>query len=240
MPVPYKRVLLKLSGELLKGKEAFGIDKEAGMRLAKVLHQIQSQGTQLGVVIGGGNIFRGSQIQALGLPKAPADQIGMLSTLMNGIALQQLLEGIGCPTLVLSALDCPKVAESYTWNKAQAALKQNKVILFVGGTGNPFFTTDTAAALRAGEIQADILLKGTKVDGIYDKDPLKYPGAKKYEQLTYEQFLAQKLQVMDATSVALCMSNAIPIRVFNMELLFSDQLSDILTQSPIGTLVTGN
>lgn len=239
MPGLYKRILLKLSGEILKGKESFGIERAACQRLAQILQKIQNSGVELAVVIGGGNIFRGTQIQALGIPKSPSDQIGMLSTLMNGIALQQTLEAIGAPAVVLSALECPKVAESYTWHKAQAALKKQKILLFVGGTGNPYFTTDTAAALRAGEVQADILLKGTKVDGVYDKDPLKYPKAKKYDQLTYEQFLAQKLQVMDATSVALCMSNKIPIRVFNMELLFRDNISDLLTKSPIGTLITG-
>ena len=240
MSVPYKRILLKLSGELLKGEEPFGIEKNACQRLAKILQEIQAMGVELAVVIGGGNIFRGKDIQALGLPRTPSDQIGMLSTLINGIALQQTLEGIGASTAVLSALECPKVAESFTWNKAQEALKQKKILLFVGGTGNPYFTTDTAAALRASEIQADVLLKATKVDGIYDKDPLKYPGAKKYETLTYEQFLAQKLQVMDATSVALCMSSNIPIRVFNMELLFQGNLKDVLTKTHIGTLVTSN
>ena len=240
MPLPYKRILLKLSGEILKGSEPFGIDKSACLNLAKILQQIAAAQIELAVVIGGGNIFRGAQIQALGIPRTPSDQIGMLSTLVNGIALQQTLESIQCPSVVLSALECPKVAESYTWQKAQAALGQKKIIIFVGGTGNPYFTTDTAAALRAGEIQADVLMKATKVDGIYDKDPLKYPDAKKYEKITYEQFLAQKLQVMDATSVALCMSSKIPIRVFNMNLLLQGKINDVLTKPHIGTLVTGD
>lgn len=233
-----KRVLLKISGELLLGSKPYGIDPAACHTLALALHHLHTSKLEVGVVIGGGNIFRGKDLKELGMQRTPADQIGMLATLMNGVALQQALEAVGCPAQVMSALECPKVAELYTWTKAQSALKDGKVLLFVGGTGNPYFTTDTAAALRASEIQADILLKATKVDGVYNKDPLKYPDAKKYATLSYSQYLAEKLQVMDATSVALCMSNKIPIFVFNMQLLEDRQ--EFISKPHLGTLIQGD
>jgi uridylate kinase len=233
----YKRVLLKLSGEILLGDQDFGIHQEACLEIARAIQKMQASGLQVGVVIGGGNIFRGLELKELGVPRTPADHMGMLATLLNGIALQQALILIGTKTCLMSALECPKVAESYNWTKALHYLDENKVVIFVGGTGNPYFTTDTAAALRAGEIHADILLKATKVDGIYDKDPVKYPDAVKYDKISYSQILAEKLQVMDATAIALCRSNQIPIFVFNMQKLKEDDIQDLLSDVQHGTLV---
>jgi uridylate kinase len=236
----YRRVLLKLSGETLRGPQAFGIDQAACEQVATYLQGFHGAGIELGVVIGGGNIFRGMDLRLSCIPRTPADHMGMLATLLNGIALQQALMAQGVPVCVMSALECPKVAESYNWTKALQYLKEGTVVLFVGGTGNPYFTTDTAAALRASEIGADVLLKATKVEGIYDKDPLKYPDAVKYETLSYSQILAEKLQVMDATAVALCRSSQIPIFVFNMERLVQEPLEEVLTQVQRGTWVSGH
>lgn len=234
---PFKRVLLKLSGETLLNGDPFGINPEACRSLALAIKELQSGGKEVAIVIGGGNMFRGSQLKALGVQRTPADQIGMLATLMNGVALQQALDMAECKAKVMSALECPKVADAYNWNKAQELLSEGYVLIFVGGTGNPYFTTDTAAALRASEIHADILLKATKVDGVYNKDPLKYPDAKKYDKITYSQVLAEKLEIMDATAVALCMSNKIPIFVFNMKFLGHESVRKIISQEMPGTLV---
>lgn len=233
----YKRLLLKISGEMLMGTQAFGIDHSAAAEIAKAIHEAHKNGFEIGIVIGGGNIFRGINLKNFGIERTPADQMGMLATLINGIALQQSLAAIGCPAKVLSALECPKAVETYQWSKALDYLSQGNVVIFVGGTGNPYFTTDTAAAMRASEIQADILLKATKVNGIYNKDPLKYPDAHKYDRINYSQFLAEKLEVMDASAIALCMSNKIPVFVFNMNLLNRLSMRDILTQMKNGTLV---
>lgn len=232
-----KRILLKLSGELLMGKAAFGIDIQETLHLAESLKAIQNEGIELGIVIGGGNLFRGINLKAASLPRSPADQMGMLATLMNGIALQQALFKLDCPVKLLTAIECPAVAESYTWTKANESLKQGQIVIFVGGTGNPYFTTDTAAALRACEIQADILLKATKVDGVYSQDPLKYPEAKKYKALSYSQFLAEKLGVMDATAITLCMNNQLPVFVFNMQNLGKEPIKNIISNSEFGTII---
>jgi uridylate kinase len=237
---PYKRVLLKLSGEILLGSHSFGIDHQACVRIAKVLQHMQAIGLQVGIVIGGGNIFRGVDLRITGMPRTPSDHMGMLATLLNGIALQQALMLLGSKVLLMSALECPQVAEPYNWSKALQHLKAEEIVIFVGGTGNPYFTTDTAAALRASEIQADLLLKATKVDGIYNKDPLKYQDAFKYDTISYSQVLAEKLQVMDATAIALCRSSQVPIFVFNMQKLFSEQIIDLLSNRGQGTLVDGN
>lgn len=221
------------------GKLGTGIDHDACLEVASAIKGIASQGVQVGLVIGGGNIFRGLQGAAKGMSRSPADQIGMLATVMNGIALQQALESLKCPAVILTALDCPKVAESFTLSKALQYLSQGTVCLFVGGTGNPYFTTDTAAALRASEIQADALLKATKVDGVYDSDPLINRKAKKYDTITYSQVLAEKLAVMDATSVALCMQAQVPILVFQMQKLADKQLLDRLSQGKEGTRISG-
>ena len=227
--LPYRRVLLKLSGETLMGSQKFGITEDACRDMALAIKGMRDDGLQVAIVIGGGNIFRGISLNELGVQRTPADQMGMLATLMNGIALQQALSYIGCRTRVMSALECPKVADPYSWHHAIEALESGNVLIFVGGTGNPYFTTDTAAALRASEIHADILLKATKVDGIYNKDPLINRDAIKYDVMTYSQILAEKLAVMDATATALCMSNKIPMLVFNMRLLGKEPIREILS-----------
>jgi uridylate kinase len=225
---------------MLMGGQPFGISFSACTELAHSIQALASTGLQIGIVIGGGNIFRGINFKQSALERTPADQIGMLATLMNGIALQEALKQVQCPVKLLSALDCPPVAETYTWQKATDYLNNGSVLIFVGGTGNPYFTTDTAAALRASEIQADILCKATKVDGIYSADPLKYPDAIKYEKLNYSEVLAQKLEVMDATAVALCRSSRIPIFVFNMQLLKSGDARALLSKEHLGTIVSGD
>jgi len=235
---PYRRILLKLSGEMLLDGQTFGIQPQACQLLAQSIKNFAAAGYEIGIVMGGGNLFRGANLKAFEMAQTPADQIGMLATLINGIALQQSLEKLGCPTKILSALECPKVAETYTWRHAIEYLSSGNTVIFVGGTGNPYFTTDTAAALRASEIHADIILKATKVDGVYTKDPLKYPDAVKYERLSYSQMLAEKLEVMDATAITLCRNSGIPILVFNMQLLKNSHPSDILSQQQ-GTLVSG-
>lgn len=235
----FKRVLLKLSGETLMGSQPFGIHQEACMQVADYLAHFHRVGIQLGVVIGGGNIFRGVDLRLTGMPRTPADHMGMLGTLLNGIAIQQALMLRDVPVCLMSALECPKVAEPYHWTRALQHLEEGSVVIFVGGTGNPYFTTDTAAALRASEIGADVLLKATKVDGIYNKDPLKFPDAVKYETISYSQVLAEKLQVMDATAIALCRSNQIPVFVFNMRRLMEEPIEQLLSQIQKGTWVSG-
>jgi uridylate kinase len=234
--LPFRRVLLKISGESLMGSQSFGVSFEACLQIGKAIKEMRDAQLEVSVVIGGGNIFRGVNLKESGMERTPADQIGMLSTLINGLSLQQALLTLGCPTRVMSAIDCPKIAESYNWRESQSALKNGNIILFVGGTGNPYFTTDTAAALRASETHCDILLKATKVDGIYSKDPIKFSDAVKYPQLTYSQILAEKLAIMDATAIALCRSNQIPIFVFNMKNLVKDKIIDTL-QAYDGSLV---
>lgn len=236
----YRRVLLKLSGETLLGDHSFGIQQQACLQVADYLSRFHHAGIQLGVVIGGGNIFRGVNLKEMGMAQTPADHMGMLATLFNAIAVKEALTILGVPVCVMSALECPKVAEPYNWAKAHRCLEEGSVVLFAGGTGNPYFTTDTAAALRASEIGADVLLKATKVDGVYDKDPVKYSDAVRYETLSYSQILAEKLQVMDATAVALCQSNQIPIFVFNMKRLIEEPPEDVLAQVNKGTWVSGD
>ena len=230
----YKRILLKLSGESLMGGQSFGVDPEACFRVASQVQLLCQLGVQVGIVIGGGNIFRGAHAS---MERTSADHIGMLATIINGISLQQAFERIECESRIMSAIACDVMAESYSWKNALHYLEKGFVLIFVGGTGNPYFTTDSAAALRALEIQAEILLKATKVDGIYDKDPVKYPNAKKFDRITYSEVLSKQLQVMDATAIALCRENHIPIRVFN---LFSNEdLMKAVCNEPVGTLVEG-
>lgn len=217
------------------GKEAYGISADACIQIAQGVKSLVDLGIEIGIVIGGGNIFRGIQGAKLGIPRASADQMGMLATLINGIAFSEALKEFGVDCVVMSAISCIPIVEAFEWQKATLLLKQKKTLLFVGGTGSPYFTTDTAAALRAAEIQADALLKATKVDGIYSKDPLKYPDAVRYETLRYEDALAQKLNVMDATSIALCMENRIPIIVFNMQTIGT--LAKVLQDKNLRTLV---
>lgn len=229
-----------MSGEILQDGQPYGINPNACLDLAHHIKRLHETGFEIGLVIGGGNIFRGINLASMNIPRSPADQIGMLATIMNGIALQETLLSIGCPAKVFTALECPRVAESYSWHAATQAISSNTVAIFTGGTGNPYFTTDTAAAMRASEIQADVLLKATKVDGIYSKDPIKYPDAKKFHTLTYSDMLAQNLEVMDATSVALCRNSRIPILVFNMKQLKTTIDADLASLLSSGTLVSGD
>jgi uridylate kinase len=233
----YKRLLLKLSGETLNGSQSFGINHEAVKALAVSLKGIREEGFQLAIVIGGGNIFRGVNLKDSGIARTPADHIGMLATLMNGIVLQQALLSENCPACVMTALECPKVAESYSWSKALSLLEKGEILIFVGGTGNPYFTTDTAAAMRASEIHADLFLKATKVDGVYNKDPNKDSTAVKYDTITYSQVLAEKLGVMDATAITMCRESHTPIYVFNMHLLGKEKMRHLLSQKKQGTLI---
>jgi len=212
----YKRVLLKLSGEVLMGESGFGIDVDTLSRLAKELLQIQSSGVDLAVVIGGGNIFRGVSGSASGMDRASADYMGMLATIMNAIALQDAMEREGGHVRVISALHIREVAEPYIRRRAVRHLEKGRVLVFAAGTGNPYFTTDTAASLRAMEIQADVVLKGTKVDGVYDADPAIHADAVRYDQLSFTEALTKKLAVMDATAMSLCRDNNMPIVVFDV------------------------
>jgi uridylate kinase len=233
----YKRILLKLSGEAFMGGAKFGFEKEATKVVAKAIKEVHAQGVQIGIVVGGGNIFRGSLAQEFGFLRTPADQIGMLATTINGLILQQALLQLGCEAHVMSALDTDSIVEKYHWQKALSYLTKGSIVIFVGGTANPYFTTDTAAALRASEIEADALLKATKVDGVFDKDPLRHPTAKKLLRLTYADALQKELHVMDATAIALCRENTIPIYVFN--LFKKGSLLSAVTDGKGGSLITG-
>ncbi len=212
----YKRILLKLSGESLMGSNASGVDHRACQLIAKEIHEVYSLGIQMGIVIGGGNIFRGSQAEEFGFARTPADHVGMLATTINGLLLSQTLASLGCKTRVMSALNFDGIVDLYHWSQAMLYLEKGVIVIFVGGTGNPYFTTDTAAAMRSSEIEAEVLLKGTKVDGIYNKDPVIHKDAKKYQSLTYSQAFTEHLKVMDSTALALCRENHIPIHVFNV------------------------
>ncbi|MFN8599482.1 MAG: UMP kinase [Candidatus Binatia bacterium] len=233
----YRRVLLKLSGEALAGEAGYGIDDAVLTRLASEIHEVHALGVELAVVIGGGNIFRGIAGATHGIERATADYMGMLATMMNGLALQAAIERHGVQTRVLSALEMKEVAEPYIRRRATRHLEKGRVIIFAAGTGNPFFTTDTAAGLRAVEIGADIVCKATKVDGIYDSDPMLNPNAVRYRELTYLDVLSQKLKVMDSTAISLCMDNELPVLVFNM--LEAGNLKRAMLGEPIGTVVRG-
>ena len=233
----YRRVLLKLSGEALAGEAGYGIDDAVLTRLASEIHEVHALGVELAVVIGGGNIFRGIAGATHGIERATADYMGMLATVMNGLALQAAIERHGVQTRVLSALEMKEVAEPYIRRRATRHLEKGRVIIFAAGTGNPFFTTDTAAGLRAVEIGADIVCKATKVDGIYDSDPMLNPNAVRYRELTYLDVLSQKLKVMDSTAISLCMDNELPVLVFNM--LEAGNLKRAMLGEPIGTVVRG-
>ncbi|CCQ73986.1 UMP kinase [Magnetospira sp. QH-2] len=209
----YKRILLKLSGEGLMGNQPFGIDSEEVARTAAEVKAVRDLGAQVGLVIGGGNIFRGLSDAAAGIERTTADYMGMMATVMNALAMSSALKAQGVPSSVMSGIAMPVVCDSYTRREAVARLEAGEVVVFAGGTGNPFFTTDTAAALRAAETGCDALIKGTQVDGVYDADPKKVPNAKRYERLTYQQVLADNLRVMDQTAVALARENHIPMLV---------------------------
>ncbi|MHB1201984.1 MAG: UMP kinase [Acidithiobacillus sp.] len=212
----YTRILLKLSGEALMGEGTYGVDRDVVHRIACEIKEVNDAGVQVSVVIGGGNIFRGMAKAAEGMDRATADYMGMLATVMNALALQDALEHLGLPTRVQSALHIEQVAEPYIRRRAIRHLERGRVVIFGAGTGNPFFTTDTAASLRAMEINAQIVLKGTKVDGVYTDDPVTHPEAMRYRELSYQQVLEQDLQVMDATAITLCRDNDMPIIVFSI------------------------
>ncbi len=212
----YQRILLKLSGEALAGGAAFGIDAARVKSLSQEVADVAAAGVQVGVVVGGGNIFRGVAAAAQKMDRVTADHMGMLATVINSLALSDALEQMGIPTRVMSAIEMHQVAEPYIRRRAIRHLEKGRIVIFAAGTSNPYFSTDTAATLRALEIRADVIAKGTRVDGVYDKDPLKFPEAVKYQRITYLEVLAQGLGVMDATSIAMCRDNKLPIIVFNL------------------------
>jgi len=231
----YRRILLKLSGESLLGDKTFGIDRKFTDYLAAEIKQVHELGVQVSAVVGGGNIFRGVSDTAQGMDRVSADYMGMLATVINGVALQDALERAGVYTRVMSAIEMREVAEPFIRRRAIRHLEKERVVIFAGGTGNPYFSTDTAAALRAMEIKAEIILKGTKVDGIYDSDPMDNPKAKMFERLTYFEVLQRGLKVMDTTAISLCMENRLPIIVYNLKKKGS--LKQILMGGKVGTMV---
>jgi len=238
MPSKYKRILLKVSGEALMGDKGYGIDAHTVDFLAREIKDVYSMGIQLAIVIGGGNIFRGVQASLEGMERASADYMGMVATVINALALQNALEKHSIPTRVQSAIEMKELAESYIRRKAIRHLEKGRVVIFAAGTGNPYFTTDTAAALRAMEIGADIIMKGTKVDGVYSADPVKDPHAVKYSTLTYIDVLKKGLGVMDSTAISLCMDNDLPIVVFNLR--GKSNIRKVIEGKKVGTLVRGN
>jgi uridylate kinase len=233
----YHRVLLKLSGEAFAGDAGYGIDQAVLGSFAGQVRDVHSAGCELALVIGGGNIFRGIAASAVGMDRATGDYMGMLATVINALALQDALEKLGVPTRVLSAIEMRQVAEPYIRRRATRHLEKGRVVIFAAGTGNPFFTTDTAASLRAMEIGAQVIFKATRVDGVYDADPEKHPGARRFDQLTYIEVLNRGLQVMDSTAISLCMDNDLPILVFNM--LEPGNILRAVSGVRIGTLVHG-
>jgi uridylate kinase len=231
----YKRILLKLSGEALMGAQQYGIDTSVVMQYAAEIKALVEKKVEVAIVIGGGNIYRGIQATASGIDRVQGDYMGMLATVINSMALQSGLEKLGVNTRLLTALEIRQVAEPFIKRRAVRHLEKGRVVIFGAGTGNPYFTTDTAAALRATEIEANVILKGTRVDGIYDSDPEKNPNAKKYTNLTYADAISQKLNVMDMTAFTLCQENNIPIIVFDMNT--PDNLMKVVSGEQIGTLV---
>ena len=234
----YKKILLKLSGEALMGDQEFGISSDVITSYAKQIKEIVDLGVEVSIVIGGGNIFRGISGAAQGVDRVTGDHMGMLATVINSLALQNSIEKLGVPTRVQTAIEMPKVAEPFIKRRAQRHLEKGRVVIFGAGTGNPYFTTDTAAALRAIEMETDVVIKATKVDGIYDKDPVKYPDAKKYQTVTYNEVLAKDLKVMDATAISLCRENKLPIIVFNS--LIEGNLKKVVMGEHIGTTVVAD
>ena len=231
----FSRVLLKLSGEALMGEQAFGIDPLVATQIAKEIAEIQHLGVQTAVVIGGGNLFRGLAASARGMDRSTADYMGMLATVINGLALQDALEHQGITTRVASAIEMRAVAEPFIRRRAIRHLEKGRVVVFAAGTGNPYFTTDTAAALRAMEMRAEVILKGTKVDGVYSADPMIDKSAKRYDTISYLQVLERGLQVMDATAISLCMDNKLPIVVFKLR--EAGNLRRVIMGDPVGTTV---
>ena len=234
---PYKRVLLKISGEVLTGDGNYGIDPHVIGQIAREIKEVKNLGVEVAIVIGGGNIFRGMAASSKGMDRASADYMGMLATVLNGLALQDALEKIGVDTRVQTAIEMRQVAEPYIRRRAMRHLEKGRVVILAAGTGNPYFTTDTTASLRAMEIGADVILKATKVDGIYEADPLVHQKAKKYDELTYFDVLKKKLKVMDATAISLCMDHQIPIIVFNLKK--RGNIKRVILGEKVGTKVRG-
>ena len=230
-----KRYLLKLSGEALIGKYEYGIDPDVVSEISSNIVEVSNTGNQLALVVGGGNIFRGAGLAEAGIDRVTGDNIGMLATVINSLALQDAIEKLGVQCRVMSAVRINQISEDYIRRRAIRHLEKNRIVIFAAGTGNPFFTTDTAASLRAIEINANMVLKATKVDGVYDKDPVKHKDAKLYKELTYNQVLNEELKVMDTTAVVLCKENKIPLRVFNM--LKKGALMSIINGKDSGTLI---
>jgi len=234
----YKRILLKLSGEALMGEQSFGIDPATATQIAREIGEVQALGVEIGVVIGGGNLFRGLAASARGMDRATADYMGMLATVINALALQDALEQIGVTTRVATAIEMRAVAEPFIRRRAVRHLEKGRVVVFAAGTGNPYFTTDTAAALRAMEMRADVILKGTKVDGIYTADPMIDKTAVRYETISYLEVIDRHLRVMDSTAITLCMENKLPIVVFNLRQ--PGNLKRVIMGEPVGTTVITN
>jgi uridylate kinase len=232
----FRRILVKLSGEALMGESDYGVDPVFLKRLATEIGAVRETGVEVGIVVGGGNLFRGAGLARAGMDRVAADQMGMLATVMNSLALQDALEASGVFARVMSAIRINEVCEDYIRRRAIRHLEKGRVTIFAAGTGNPFFTTDTAASLRAIEIEAELLLKATKVDGIFDSDPMQNPAAKRYDRLTYDQVLDQRLNVMDATAIVLCRDHRLPLRVFNLN--DPGALVRVSRGEDIGTLVT--
>ena len=237
-PIRYHRILLKISGEMLAGSQAYGIHPDVLTNLAQEIAEVVHMDVEVALVIGGGNIFRGIAASASGMERASADYMGMLATMLNALALQNALEKLDISTRVLSAIEMRQLAEGYIRRRAIRHLEKKRVVIFAAGTGNPYFTTDTAAALRAMEIGADVILKGTKVNGIYDSDPVTNPDAKMFEEVPFLTVLNKNLKVMDATAITLCMDNKLPLMVFN--LTQPGNLKRVVHGENIGTLVTQN
>lgn len=236
MPEPaYKRILLKLSGEAMMGRQGLGIDPQVVNAVAQELKEVKELGVEIGLVIGGGNIFRGLSASARGMDRVTADYMGMLATVINALAMQDFLERHNVYTRVLTAIKMEQLAEPFIRRRAIRHLEKGRIVIFAGGTGNPYFTTDTAAALRAIEIEADAIIKGTKVDGVYDDDPKKNENATKFDQLSYMDVVKKRLKVMDSTAVTLCMDNDLPIIVFN--LMVKGNLKKLILGESIGTIV---
>jgi uridylate kinase len=233
----YQRIILKVTGEVFAGALDFGIDVATVKAFAQEIKEVKELGCDLALVIGGGNIFRGAVASEIGMDRASADTIGMLATVINSLALQDALEKLGVSTRVLSAIEMRQVAEPYIRRRATRHLEKGRVVIFAGGTGNPYFTTDTTASLRAMEIGAEVILKATKVDGVYDADPVKNAAAKRFEELSYIEVLNRELKVMDSTAISLCMDNNVPIIVFN--LMEKGNIKRVVSGEPIGTLVSG-
>lgn len=231
----YRRVVLKLSGEILAGEQGFGIENNSVSRLVREVKSIYNLGIGLGIIIGAGNIFRGIKLSAQGMDRVTGDNLGMLGTVINAIAFQQALSHAGCSATAMSAVNISRIIEPYVRNQALELVNKREIVIIAGGTGNPYFTTDSAAALRAAELKAEVVLKGTKVDGVYDKDPVIHPDAKKYSEITFSKVISDNLRVMDLTAMTLCKENSIPIIVFNIHK--QGALKKVVLGEPIGTIV---